>query len=262
MGNIYYFSKLLEGDSERAIRLRKIILLSSLLIVAVNLPLISAYIVISGFGNGFTLYPGEDYIINIPFTSNSNSLTKVCGKTSLTNGTPLRDVNVTLLYADNGHEFGMEKTNTDGEFCFNVYTSDNETFDVNVSYDNSTMTLGNNDYDFNFDDYQLYNKSTDSFIVLTGNITNYDAIVEDGRFEIKLRYKGNGTWTTTGRDVSPYYKYYLNIGRNEVYNIPNNELNFSWSTNGLDIGEYKFLIKSSFNGEQKTSVDFFFNITS
>jgi len=73
----------------------------------------------------------------------------------------------------------------------------------------------------------------------------------------------NGTWKYTFGD---YKKYYINIEPGETYKVPSSELNFSWDISELEEGEYKFLLKSSFNGKEYASscskCSVFFNVTS
>jgi hypothetical protein len=258
MGNIYYFSKIINEDSDRGNKIRKLITLSFLALIAVNLPLISAYIVLNKYGD-FTLYPGEDYIINIPFTSSSDSFATICGTAQKTNGISISGINVTLRYYGNSSDYAKNITDLNGRFCFNVDIDSNQKFDVYAGYDNSTLILGNNNYNLDFDNYKVYRKSSDNYTYLSGNITNYDAPITNGRFEIKMGQHINGSWSYSFGD---YQAFYINISSNSIYHVPSSQLNFSKYLGNLSEGEYKFLIKSSFNANEKSSVYVFFNITS
>ena len=237
-------------------KLREVLILSVLILLAINIPLISAYILTAKFGT-FTLYPGEKYTLNLPFIGPSR-LATICGTAEQTNGTLLAGVNITLKYYNNNTSLAKNVTGSNGRFCFTLNTTSDDKFDIYLDYDNSTLTLGSTDYDLNFDDNLVHHKSTEHYVALSGEILNEDATVEDGRLEIKMGQKVNGTWKYTFGD---YQSYYLNIDPSETYQIPNSELNFSKNIDSLDTGEYKFLIKSSFNGKEKTSIGVFFNIT-
>ena len=239
----------------------KLLVLIILLYLLINLSLISAYLLITKYST-FTLYPGENYIINIPFNPIMKFQT-VCGKAQFVNGTPIEGINVTLKSIDDTINL-INTTKSDGKYCFNIQelTSD-KGFEIYISYDNYSMNNASNDYELNLDNYKVYSKTSDPYIILTGKIENYDAEVENGRFEIKMGYKVDGTWKYTFGD---YQKYYLNINPGETYNIPSEELNYTWDISQLDIGEYKFLIKTSLNGREysyrHTGNTIYFNITS
>ncbi|MBI2629579.1 hypothetical protein HYW76_00595 [Candidatus Pacearchaeota archaeon] len=239
-------------------KLRKFLILFILALLLINIPLISAYILMIKYGT-FNLYPGEKYIVNIPFFGPSK-LTTICGKAVQTDGTLLEGVNVTLKYYNNNTEFLKNTTGADGKYCFTILNlTSNKKFDIYVEYDNSTITNASNNYDLNFDDDKVYSKSSDNFAVLSGNITNYDAEIENGRFEINLQY-----WPENASErfeIFDYQKYFLNIEPNEVYVIPSSGLNVSWGIDsGTLTGRYKFYIKTSFNAREKTK-SIYFNVT-
>lgn len=217
-------------------KFQKFLILSILGLILINLPLISAYIILIKFGT-FTLYPGEKYTINIPFIG-SSKFTTLCGKAQQTDGTLLEGINVTIKYFDKTEVLAQNLTNKDGKFCVvlpNITSS--KKFDVYVGYDNSTLTLASNDYSLNFNNYKVYNKSKDSYVSLTGDITNEDAEIENGRFEINLQYYMN---STNKSEIFDYQKYSLNIEPYEVYDVPNPELSISWPINSSTIpGRYK-----------------------
>jgi len=238
-------------------KLKELVILSVLALLAINIPLISAYFVITNIGS-FTLYPGEDYTLNIPFIGNSEYLTDICGKAVHENGSYLSGINVSLYYS-NGTLFGKNTTKSNGKFCFSLDISSNKQFDIDVEYNNSTMILGNNDYDLNFEDNEDYSRNSEVYAILSGNITNYDAEVENGRIETNLQY-----WPENASEryvVFDYINYNVSITPNNYYRVPSSNFNVSWPINSsTTLGRYKFYIKSSFNGQEHTK-SIYFNIT-
>ncbi|MBI3622990.1 hypothetical protein HY212_02835 [Candidatus Pacearchaeota archaeon] len=237
-------------------KLRNFLILSFLVLLLINIQLISALFLLLKFGS-LTLNSGEKYTVNIPFLGPSKSPI-VCGKAQQTDGVLLENINVTVKYKGKAEILAQNITKKDGKFCVTLpEINKSAQFDIYVGYDNSTLTLGNNDYDLNFDNNKVYSKSTDNYVFLSGNIANKDAAIENGRFEIKMGHRVNGTWKYTFGD---YQKYSLNIDPNQIYEVPSDELNFTWNTADLEAGEYKFLIKTSFNSQEYTP-SVFFNIT-
>ncbi|MEM3112793.1 MAG: hypothetical protein QXI33_00005, partial [Candidatus Pacearchaeota archaeon] len=173
--------------------------------------------------------------------------------------------NVSIIAKDPNNEaiITQNTTKKDGKFCISLpEINKSSLFDIYIEYDDTTLVLGSNDYKLNFDNNKVYSKSLDNYVFLSGNIENKDALIENGRFEIKMGQRINGTWKYIYGD---YQKFLLNIEPNEIYKVPNEELNFSWKTNELEVGEYKFLLKTSFNGKEYPSscskCSIFFNIT-
>lgn len=234
--------------------LKKVLGFSFLILLLVNIPLISAYLLIT-YGN-FTFNPGEKYTINIPFIGSSSSST-ICGKAVLTNGTGVQGVKVSLSYEDNAITISENITKNDGSFCVNIPSINKSTdFKFYVEYDNATIALGSNDYVLNFENNKIYSRS-DKYITLTGNIENKDARIEGGRLEIKLGQRIGGSWKYIYGD---YEKLTVYIDSNEVYDL-GEELNYTKDISSLENGEYKFLIKTSFNGKQYEGKSVYFNIT-
>jgi hypothetical protein len=246
-------------------RLRVFLTLALLGLLLINLTFISAYVIIGKLFGKMTLYPGEEYTMNIPFLGPSKS-PMICGKAEQNDGTLISGVRVIAKYI-NGTVAGEDTTSSDGEYCITLpeIKTTNQQYNIYLDYDNETskgnIILGSNNYYLNFKDDEVCNKSIDDYAILKGNITNEDAKVEDGRFEIKVRHRKNvvnGTWI----DITEYQKYLVNINPNEIYEVPNEELNVSWKIpSDAERGEYKFLIKTSFNAEEKTSQTVFFNVT-
>ncbi|MDO8467359.1 MAG: hypothetical protein Q7S56_00210 [Nanoarchaeota archaeon] len=234
--------------------------LSFLGLLFLNLAFISSYILLIKYGT-LTLNPGEKYIVNIPFIGLSKNPT-ICGTAEQTDGTPLSNITVRVEY--NQSLVRETTTGTDGEYCITLPNmTSSKKFDVYVQYDNVTsdgspIVLGSNSYTLSFDNNRVYSKSLNKYVLLTGSISNEDARIENGRFEIKVGYK-NSTWKYIFGD---YEKYSVNVEPDEVYSIPNSELNVSWKIpDDAPTGVYKFLYKTSFNGLEKTSQEIFFNIT-
>lgn len=232
------------------------VIFSVLALLLVNFTFISAYVILFG---EVTLNPGENYIINIPFIGPSKSPT-ICGRAQQSDGTNVKNVNISVKYDGTNIVAGSGITGNDGKYCIylpNINKS-NVKFDISVEH-NESLILGDNDYSLNFDNYKVYNKNLKNYAILSGNINNYDAEVEDGRFEVKVGHRVNGTWKYVFGD---YQKYLINIEPYGNYEFPNNELNVSWRIpNGAENGEYKFLIKTSFNAREYASQSVFFNIT-
>lgn len=243
-------------------RLFAFLTLSVLGLLLINITLIGAYIVLTKYGS-MTLNPGEKYTVNIPFSGPSNNPV-ICGKAELNDGSALKNITVIVKYYNNETEIARNTTGTDGKYCITLpEIESSKKFDVYLEYDNETSTgedllLGDNDYDLDFENYKVYSKSSDDFVFLTGNITNEDAKIENGRFEVKVGYK-DGTWKYLFGD---YEKYLVNISPHEGYQLPNEDVSISWEIpSDAQVGEYKFLFKTSFNGVEKTSQSVYFNIT-
>ncbi|MEK6906184.1 MAG: hypothetical protein AABW81_01030, partial [Nanoarchaeota archaeon] len=109
------------------------------------------------------------------------------------------------------------------------------------------------------DNNKIFSKSTNVYAVLSGDIINQDARVENGRVEVKLEYYPN----STGKyEVFDYQKYYVNIEPRESYSFPSEELNVSWKIpSNAELGRYRFYIKPSFNAKEKTPKEIYFNLT-
>lgn len=245
----------------------KFLLLSFGSLVLLNITLIGASIILQNYGGKFTLNPGENYIVNIPFIGNKLVNQTICGKAEQTDGTALKNIGVILKY-ENGTEVTNSTTGSDGKYCIEIpRLESSKKFYISLNYENQTsegnLTLADHSYDLKFEDDLVYSKETDKYAILVGNITNEYAKVEEGRFEIKVGYNekkpdGNNSWKYIFGD---YEKYFINMGANENYGVPNEELNISWEIpNDASPGEYKFLIKTSFNAQEK-STSVFFNIT-
>ncbi len=219
-----------------------------------------AYVYEKYFGE-VSLKPGEQYTVNIPFIGASN-IPIISGKAIDATGKAVKDINVTIKYKGNATVLAWNTTNNDGKYV--VYLPEIKTaksYDVYVgNYDNSTLTLGSNDYTLNFNDSKIYNKSVAHYAVLEGTITNKDATIEDGRIDVNLKYYNitSKKWV----EIFGYKTYYVNIEPNNVYEFPNDEeFNVSWEIpSDAAIGKYKFYVKASFNAKEKTK-SVYFNIT-
>lgn len=243
----------------------KFLIISLSGLVVLNFAIIGASIALQNYGK-FNLNPGEDYIVNIPFLGNKATNQTICGKAEQTDGTALKDITVILNY-ENGTQAANNTTGSDGKYCINIPRLESkEEFIVYLEYENETedgnLTLLSNDYTLDFDD-KVYNKSEDEYAILTGEIENEDARIENGRFEIRVAYNdkspdGNNSWKYIFGD---YETYYINIGSNEIYEMPSEEVNIMWEIpEDASLGEYKFYIRSSFNAKEHTG-NVYFNIT-
>jgi hypothetical protein len=242
-----------------------IISLSSL--VLLNFAIIGASIAFQNYGR-LTLNPGEDYIVNIPFIGNKPAFQTICGKAEQTDGTALKNISVILREYNTNTTIAQDITGSDGKYCITLpRLTSSEKFDIYLEYeseiDGENLTLADHGYELNFEDGRVYSKGSDTYATLIGNITNEYAKIENGRFEIKVGYNdkkpdGNNSWKYIFGD---YEKYFININSNEIYEIPNEELDISWEIPyDASPGEYKFLIRTSFNAIE-TSNSVYFNIT-
>jgi len=241
---------------DKKTNLRKFLIISILGLLAINISFASAYIIIVKLGT-LNLSPGEKYILNIPFVGQSKNPV-ICGKAIQTDGTLLEGVKVIAKYSNNNAILAENITRRDGKFCLSLpEINAPKKFNISIEYDNQTLTLASNDYQLNFVNNKIYNRNTDNTVSLSGTITNEDAQIENGRFEINLKYYDNSSLV----EIFDYQKYSVNIEPNQVYSVPNSELNVSWPINGnTPIGRYKFYVKTSFNAEEKTS-NIYFNVT-
>ncbi|OQX20535.1 MAG: hypothetical protein BWK75_04750 [Candidatus Altiarchaeales archaeon A3] len=205
------------------------------------------------------LSPGEKYTVNIPFIGTSNNPI-ISGIAAYIDGTPVKNITVTVKYKGNDTVLAQNTTGNDGKYV--VYLPEIKTaksYDVYVGYDNSTVTLGSNDYTLKFNESKIYNKSVDHYAVLEGTIEDNQANISDGRVDVNLKYYNE---TKPGWiEIFDYKRYYVNKEPNEEYGFPNDEFNASWEI-PIDaaIGKYKFYIKTSFNVEEKTK-SVYFNVT-
>jgi hypothetical protein len=243
-------------------KVRDFLIVSFLGVILINLSLISAAYVLTQYGSA-TLYPGEKYIVNIPFFGISMA-PQICGTAQKTTGEPLRGINVSVYYDDELVE--KETTDSDGEYCITLpELTASRKYDIFVEYNNETpeaLTLGSNDYTLSFLNYQIFSRLNDKYAVLSGAIENEDAEIENGRFEAKVRYHNYNRTSPTWEDVTDYQKYAVNIEPKDILEVPSEGLNVSWQIpEDAPTGEYKFLIKSSFNAKEKTSISVLFNVT-
>lgn len=246
-------------------KVKTFLVLSVSALVLINLLFVSAAILSQKYGS-VTLTPGEKYTLNIPFLRIGQQTT-ICGTAQETDGTLLTGVKVVAEQLPSGIN-STNITNSNGEYCITVPEIDgsSDVFNIYIEYENidgaDTLTLGSNDYDLNFEDNKVYSKTTDDYARLTGNITNEDAIIENGRFEFKVGYKEDGSWDGNYFTTNYPYKYHLNINAKEVYSLPNANIDMIWEIpEDAPIGEYRFLYKTSFNGNEKTSQYVYFNLT-
>lgn len=235
---------------------------SILALILINVTLIGAYVVFTKYGS-MTLNPWERYTVNIPFKGASTNPV-VCGKAEMNDGSALKNVTVIAKYYNNETELVRNTTGSDGRYCITLpEITSSKKFDIYLEYDNISSSgeeifLGDNNYEISFEDYLVYDKSSDNYAFIRGNITNKDARVENGRFEAKVGYK-DGTWKYLFGD---YEKYLINISPNEIYELPNGDVEIKWEIpDDAEPGEYKFLFKTSFNGVEKISQSIYFNIT-
>ncbi|CEG12966.1 hypothetical protein MSIBF_A3000006 [groundwater metagenome] len=245
-----------EDEEKKKNKRRIVFAVIGIIVVSI---VIGAYVYEKYFGQ-VSLKPGEQYTVNIPFIGAPN-IPIISGKAIDATGKAVKDINVTVKYKGNATVLAWNTTGNDGKYV--VYLPEIKTaksYDVYVgNYDNSTLTLGSNDYTFKFNDSKIYNKSVDYYAVLEGTITNKDATIEDGRIDVNLKYYDTATdkWV----EIFGYKTYYANILPNEVYEFPNDEFNVSWKIpSDAAIEKYKFYVKTSFNAEEKTK-SVYFNIT-
>lgn len=239
-------------------KIKLFVILGILGVLFLNLALISGYILINSYGK-MNLNPGERYIVNIPFKIFQSPI--VSGIAQQTDGTPISGIKVIVNDSDNS-VIGEDTTDSNGEYSITLpKISEEEQVYVYLQYDNSSPSLSNlalasNDYIPDFKNNLNYSKSSDNHVYLNGKITNKDAEVKDGKFEITLSScEGE---TTSCDEVLANEKYSVNIKPGEVYITPNSEMDFSWSiTSDTEIGKYKIYTQASFNGQEHTSTVYF-----
>jgi len=236
------------------------LVLSFLALFLINITLIGAYFFLQ-YGS-VTLSPGENYTVNIPFFGKSK-FSVICGKAETNSGEALQGVNINAYYKNNS----VNKSTTDSKGRYCIYfpeINSNRKYDIFIEYNNQTskgdpIQLASNDYSLDFTNNLIFRKSSDQYAILNGSITNEDAKIENGRFEINLQY-----WPSNSGEryeIFDYQRYSINIDPKGTYNIPDNDLNVSWKIpDDVEIGRYKFFIKTSFNAEEKTK-SIFFNIS-
>lgn len=220
---------------------------------------------VSGMFYGrFRLNPGENYTVNLPFIIVPFQQL-ICGVAETVDGELLEDIEVIL--SQNGTEVARNITDEDGKYCISIDELEKATdFEIHLDYedeaDEGNLILGSNDYNLNLDDEEIYNKSEDEFVYLTGEIENEDAKIEDGRFEINLQYYNESSnKSSKWEKIFDYQTYRLNIESRETYQISIADFNPIWKIpDDALIGRYKFYIRTSFNAEEKTS-SVYFNLT-
>ena len=245
-----------EDEEKKKNKRRIVFAVIGIIVVSI---VIGAYVYEKYFGQ-VSLKPGEQYTVNIPFIGAPN-IPIISGKAIDATGKAVKDINVTVKYKGNATVLACNTTGNDGKYVVHLpEIKTAKSYDVYVgNYDNSTLTLGSNDYTLKFNDSKIYNKSVDYYAVLEGTITNKDATIEDGRIDVNLKYYDTATdkWV----EIFGYKTYYANILPNEVYEFPNDEFNVSWKIpSDAAIEKYKFYVKTSFNAEEKTK-SVYFNIT-
>jgi hypothetical protein len=231
----------------------------------VLLNFIFAGVIISEKYGGFTLYPGENYTINIPFfnvgiESGNESYQKICGVAETTDGIKLKDITVIVEYK-NGTRIS-NSTDTNGEYCIFIPSlKTSEYFGIYLMYENETeggnLTLASNEYILNFEDERNYIRG--ETIRLEGEIINQDARIEEGRLDVDLKYYNDSQnkWIL----LNEYPTEFVNIEPNENFEINNEGLDYVWSIPlNAEIGKYKFYISSSFNAKQHNK-EVHFNVT-
>lgn len=222
-----------------------------------------AYIYEYKYGT-LTLHPGEHYIVNIPFIGASNNPV-IEGYATYTNGTPIKNVNVTVKYKGEDTVLAWNLTDKNGYYRIVLpeINTTSKKYDIYVGYDNTTnLTLANHDYALNLHtDKDIYNKSTDTVVVMTGTIDNEDARIKNGRMDVNLKY--HNITTKKWVEIFGYKRYYINAEPQENYIIPNEDdgVNITWQIpSNASIGKYKFYVKTSFNAKERTK-SVYFNIT-
>ena len=238
------------------LNIKRFLVFSLIGILVINASIISSYIIVENYGS-MTLSPGERYTVNIPFIAEEGEEEEeispnspiACGKAEKTNGEPVEGVNVSAYL---GSDFaGSKITNESGDYCIVLpEINRNRIFNVQIGYDDEILELGSNDYEVSFEENQVYEKGVDEKAILFLTIKNKDARIDNGRIEARIR-KYNEIeegW----EDVFGYKKYYLNISRNETYSLPNQEIEINWEfPEDVELGEYQFYFRPSFNGETK-----------
>ena len=202
--------------------IKTFIVLSVLGILLINLTLISGYLLLVKYGS-MTLSPGENYKVNIPFIplqEETGESSIVCGVAEDNDGNPVKNVKVEITLHSDAKILGENITDVNGEYCITLptMTSKSEKYDISIEYDNEELELGSNDYSLNFEDKKKYQRGSD-YVILDGQIDNEDARIENGRFEVNLKYHNDTTnkWV----EIFDYQKYHVNIEPGEDYEIPN-----------------------------------------
>lgn len=246
-------------------KVKDFLVLSFLLIIFVNLSFINAFLVFLNYGS-VTLNPGESYIVNIPFINldgeDESINSSICGRTETNNGEIVEGVVVSVYYSDN--LIGESVTNSSGNYCiFLPEINSARKYDIFIEYDNKTQSgdfikLASNDYLFNVENDLIFKKS-DGYVVLSGDIDNGDADIDNGRIEVNLQY-----WSDNSSDrytVFDYRKYFVNLNSQENYEFPNDEFNLTWEIpDNAKLGQYKYYIKTSFNAKEKAKSVYFYLI--
>jgi hypothetical protein len=119
------------------------------------------------------------------------------GYAKYTNGTPIKNINVTVKYKGNDTVLKWNLTDEKGYYKIILPAiKANKRYEVYVGYDNGTDTtnliLASHNYALNlYTEKKVYNKSTDAVVIMMGTIENEYARIERGRMDVNLKYKCN-----------------------------------------------------------------------
>lgn len=247
---------MVKEDSKKKVIL--FVTLSVLGLLLLNITLIGGYILLREYGS-IALNPGEIYRVNIPFIGPSRA-PMICGKAEQTDGTALEGIRVIANYSNNTFA-GEATTETDGTYCITLpEITTSKTYNIYLEYDNSTLTLASYDYTLSFENNKIYNKGSDEYVNIIGDITNEDARIENGKIDVSLQYYPINA--SERFYIFNDQEYYIeNIEPNEIYFIPSSDFNLTWMINSDTlIGRYKFRVNADFNTVNHYK-DIYFNIT-
>lgn len=244
---------------------KKIFFILIILFLLFNLAAVNGIIIHHQFSNSFTVFPGENYIINIPFKAHETS---ICGNAVLLNDSEIIENIQGINISVSGERNYSTRTDENGEYCIDlvgVYKP--KEYNAYVEYDNESLVVLSKKYHLTQFNTSKNSYSRGESAILKGVIGNEDAEIKNGRIIQKIKCKELIGEEECNREFVSSKTYYVNISPKEDYEVPNNNLNLTWQIpENMELGKYEFYTRVSFNGNgrkiPRSGSKLDFNITS